>query len=88
MKPFSTNVSLILLVLAVGLLIYFINDLLTVSISMAQLLWPVYPLSVSIVTLALTIIGIGFPIRTRIDWESKPKKHISVLDNVIDNKPI
>ncbi len=88
MKPFSTKVSLILFVLTVGEVGGFIICLLGVSIGVAQLIWPIHPLYVFIVTLALTIIGLGFPIRTRINWESRLKKLISVLDNLINNKQI
>ncbi len=74
MKPFSYKVNIPLIIIAVGLLVYYLIALFTILTGMAQLVGPIYPLYVSIGVLILVIFGIVSSIRARVKWEFKQKE--------------
>ena len=74
MKPFSYKVNIQLIIIAVGLLVYYLIALFTILTGMAQLVGPIYPLYVSIGVLILVIFGIVSSIRARVKWEFKQKE--------------
>jgi len=74
MKPFSNKVNIPLLIIAVGLLVYFLIALLTILTGVAQLVGPIYPLYISIGILIIVILGIVSSIRARLKWEFKHKE--------------
>lgn len=69
MKPFSNKINIPLLVIAIGLLGYFIIALTTILTGVAQLVGPIYPLYISIGVLILSILGIVASIYARGKWE-------------------
>lgn len=69
MKPFSNKITIPLLVIAIGLLGYFIIALTTILTGIAQLVGPIYPLYISIGILILSILGIIASINARGKWE-------------------
>jgi hypothetical protein len=74
MKPFSNKINIPLLVIAIGLLGYFIIALTTILTGVAQLVGPVYPLYISIGILILSILGIIASINARGKWERNHKE--------------
>lgn len=69
MKPFSNKINIPLLIIAIGLLGYFIIALTTILTGVAQLVGPIYPLYISIGVLILSILGIVASINARGKWE-------------------
>ena len=69
MKPFSNKINIPLLVIAIGLLGYFIIALMTILTGVAQLVGPIYPLYISLGVLILSILGIISSIYARGKWE-------------------
>ena len=60
MKPFSNKVNIPLLIIAVGLLRYFLIDLATILNGIAVISSPVYPLYISIGVSALGVLLFTF----------------------------
>ena len=75
MKPFSNKINIPLLIIAIGLLGYFIIALTTILTGVAQLVGPIYPLYISIGVLILSVLGIVASINARGKWE---RKHVNV----------
>jgi hypothetical protein len=69
LKPFSNKINIPLLIIAIGLLGYFIIALTTILTGVAQLVGPIYPLYISIGVLILSILGIVASINARGKWE-------------------
>ena len=68
MKPFSKRDNILLLIIAVGLLGYFLVDLATIQSGIAVISGPVYPLYISIGVSALGVMSFVFSTRARIKW--------------------
>ena len=69
MKPFSNKFNVTLLIIAIGLLAYFLIDLVTVLSGIAVISGPIYPLYISIGISALTVLSFVTLIRARVKWE-------------------
>ena len=74
MKPFSNKFNVLLLIIAIGLLVYFLIDLATILSGVAIISGPIYPLYISIGISALTVLSFVTSIRARIKWESNKVK--------------
>ncbi len=71
MKSISNKVTIPLLIIAIGLLAYFLFDLATILSGIAIISGPIYPLYIYIGISALTVLSFVTSIRARIKWESK-----------------
>ena len=69
MKPFSNRVNIPLLIVAIGLLAYFLIDLATVLSGITVISVLIYPLYISIGISTLTVLSFITSIRARIKWE-------------------
>ena len=69
MKPFSNKVNIPLLIIAVGLLGYFLVDLATILSGIAVISGPVYPLYISIGVSALGVMSFVSSTMAMIKWE-------------------
>ena len=74
MKPFSNTVNIPLLIIAIGVLAYFLIDLETIVRGIAVITGPIYPLYISIGVSILTIMLIISSILARIKWERDHKE--------------
>ncbi len=74
MKPFSNTVNIPLLIIATGVLAYFLIDLETIVRGIAVITGPIYPLYISIGVSVLTIMLIISSILARIKWERDHKE--------------
>ena len=58
MKPFSNKFSVLLLIIAIGLLVYFLIDLATILSGVAIISGPIYPLYLTNGIIVLVIISL------------------------------
>ena len=70
MKQISNRVNVTLLIIAIGLLAYFLIDLATILSGVAVISGPVYPLYITIGFLAFLIVSLIILIILRAKWET------------------
>ena len=70
MKPLSNKFNVLLLVVAIGLLVYFLIDLATILSGVAIIIGPIYPLYLTIGFLVFIIASLVILIILRAKWES------------------
>ncbi len=71
MKPVSNKVNIPILIVAAGLLAYFLIDLATALSGVAVISGPIYPLYITIGILVFLIVSLAILIILRAKWESK-----------------
>jgi len=69
MRPISNKINIPLLIIAVGLLGYFLIALYSTLVGTAVLVGPIYPIYISIGVACLAVLGFTFLIRARNKWE-------------------
>lgn len=69
MKPFSNKVTVPLLIIAIGVSVYFLIDLVAILTGIVVLSGPIYPLYISLGISVLTVFAFASSIRARIKWE-------------------
>lgn len=74
MKPLSNKFNVLLLVIAIGLLLYFLIDLATILSGAAIISGPIYPLYLSIGILVFIIISLVVLIIWRIGKDKRPSE--------------
>jgi hypothetical protein len=74
MKPLSNKFNVTLLIIAIGLLAYFLVDLATILSGVAIISGPIYPLYITIGILAFLIVSLVILIILRAKWESNKVK--------------
>ena len=74
MKPFSNKFNVTLLIIAIGLLAYFLIDLATILSGVAIISGPIFPLYITIGILAFLIVSLVILIILRAKWESNKVK--------------
>lgn len=70
MKPPSNKFNVILLIVAIGLLVYFLIDLATILSGVAIITGPIYPLYLTIGFLVFIIVSLVILIVLRTKWET------------------
>ena len=70
MKPLSNKFNVLLLVVAIGLLVYFLIDLATILSGVAIIIGPIYPLYLTIGFLVFIVASLVILIILRAKWES------------------
>ena len=71
MKPLSNKITVPLLIIAIGFLVYYLIALITILTGIAQLVGSIYTLYISIFFIFLLVLGLVFSIRSRVSWEGK-----------------
>ena len=74
MKPFSNKFNVTLLIIAIGLLAYFLIDLAIILSGVAIISGPIYPLYITIGILVFLVISLVILIIMRAKWESNKVK--------------
>ena len=74
MKPFSNKFNVTLLIIAIGLIAYFLIDLVTVLSGIAVISGPIYPLYITVGILILIIVSLAISIILRAKRESRQNK--------------
>lgn len=74
MKPFSNKFNVLLLIIAIGLLVYFLIDLATILSGVAIISGPIYPLYLSIGILVFIIISLVVLIIWRTGKDKRPSE--------------
>jgi membrane protein implicated in regulation of membrane protease activity len=74
MRPFSNKFNVLLLIIAIGLLVYFLIDLATILSGVAIISGPIYPLYLSIGILVFIIISLVVLILWRIGKDKRPSE--------------
>ncbi len=71
MKPLSNKITVPLLIIAIGFLVYYLIALITILTGIAQLVGSIYTLYISTFIIFLLVLGLVFSIRSRVSWEGK-----------------
>lgn len=79
MKPLSNKFNVLLLIVAIGLLVYFLIDLATILSGVAIITGPIYPLYLTIGFFVFVIVSLVILIIMRVKWESQINKGIDFL---------
>jgi hypothetical protein len=74
MKPFSNKFNVTLLIIAIGLIAYFLIDLVTVLSGIAVISGPIYPLYITVGILILIIVSLAISIILRAKRKSRQNK--------------
>lgn len=71
MKPLSNKITVPLLIIAIGFLVYYLIALITILTGIAQLVGSIYTLYISTFIIFLLVLGLVFSIRSRVSWKGK-----------------